>query len=176
MLPAHKSARAPASTLYELLFPLMGSPTIMKPWRTSIISYTCRGQESHSLTWHKSECFMLCEWKWKSPSCIQIWHKQISALCWLTKALIQIRAQFSLKQFKKSFSPGILSFSLLNVVPQLQQQHWTGHEALTRHCRSQPWTEISGYQWSWHKGTETTALRVWHMVSSTEADFKLQEW
>lgn len=140
MLPAHKSARAAASTLYELVFPLMGSPTIMKPWRTSIISYTCQGQERPSLTWHKNKCYMSCERKYKSLSCIHMWHNQISALCTLlagqslnpNQRAVMLLWQFSLKQFKKLFSLGILPFSLLNVIPQLQQQPRTGCEGINQ--------------------------------------------
>lgn len=52
--------------------------------------------------------------------------------------------QFSLIQFKKSFSPGILPFSLLNVISQLQQQHCTGCEGTNQTLQI---TALNWNQW-----------------------------
>lgn len=154
MLPAHRSARAPASTLYELVFPLIGSPTIMKPWRTSIISYTCQRQESHSsdgtkevlcVMWMKVEVSLLHSDVAQPDLCTLLADQSLNK----NQRTVMILWQFSLKQFKKLFSPGILPFCLLNVIPQLHQQHCTECEGTnqTPQITALNWKGLNWNQW-----------------------------
>lgn len=112
VLPAHKSPRAPASTLYAQVFPLKASPTIMKPWRTSIISYICTSDKRLTNTAQEQA---LCVWNQRSLSCTQTRQDKISGeYLHSTKADRSINSnqkeailfwQFWLIQFKKSLPP-----------------------------------------------------------------------
>lgn len=127
MLPAHKSPRAPASTLYAQVFPLKGSPTIMKPWRTSIISYICISDKrltlqrstKASIMCMKLEVSLLHSDAQDKISANYLHSIKADQSVNPNQKAVILLCQFSLIQFKKSLPPDFLPFPLLNVIPQL---------------------------------------------------------